>query len=166
MLLPGLERFCLFVVLTPRGSRVVACGALEPTALTLLQRLLQHLAQWIGSHSTSLGFSSQGLQRGDSPLFQHGSIIHMNCKPPKRSLHACLLSCSAVGVQLFATPWTIACQAPLSMGFSRQEHWSGLPCPPPGNLANPGTKQGSPVLHADSLPAELPGKPHKGYIKS
>ena len=88
----------------PRGSRVVACGALEPTALTLLQRLLQHLAQWIGSHSTSLGFSSQGLQRGDSLLFQHRSIIHINCKPPKRSLHVCLLSCSAVRVQLFATP--------------------------------------------------------------
>ena len=40
-------------------------------------------------------------------------------------------------VQLFATPWTVACQAPLSMGFSGQEYWSGLPCPPPGNLPNP-----------------------------
>ena len=41
-------------------------------------------------------------------------------------------------VWLFATPWTVACQAPLSMGFSRQEYWSGLPCPPPGDLPNPG----------------------------
>ena len=41
-------------------------------------------------------------------------------------------------VQLFATPWTVAHQAPLSMGFSRQERWSGLPCPPPGDLPNPG----------------------------
>ena len=40
-------------------------------------------------------------------------------------------------VQLFATPWTVAHQAPLSMGFSRQEHWSGLPCPPPGDLPHP-----------------------------
>ena len=40
--------------------------------------------------------------------------------------------------QLFATLWTVACQAPLSMGFSRQEHWSELPCPPPGDLPNPG----------------------------
>ena len=40
-------------------------------------------------------------------------------------------------VQLFATPWTVARQAPLSMGFSRQEYWSGLPCPPPGDLPNP-----------------------------
>ena len=46
----------------------------------------------------------------------------------------------AKSLQLFATPWTIAYQAPLSMGFSRQEHWSGLPCPPPGNLSNPGIK--------------------------
>ena len=43
-------------------------------------------------------------------------------------------------VWLFATPWTVAHQAPLSMGFSRQEYWSGLPCPPPGDLPNPGTK--------------------------
>ena len=41
-------------------------------------------------------------------------------------------------VQLFATPWTVAHQAPLSMGFSRQEYWSGLPYPPPGDLPNPG----------------------------
>ena len=46
-------------------------------------------------------------------------------------------------VQLFATLWTIACQAPLSMGFSRQEYWSGLPCPPPGDLPNPGIEPAS-----------------------
>ena len=44
------------------------------------------------------------------------------------------------GVWLFMTPWTIVHQAPLSMGFPRQEYWSGLPCPPPGNLSNPGIK--------------------------
>ena len=55
----------------------------------------------------------------------------------------------------FATPWTVVHQAPLSMGFSRQEYWSGLPCPPPGDLPNPGIKPESPVspaLQADSLP--------------
>ena len=41
---------------------------------------------------------------------------------------------------LFVTPWTVVCQAPLSMGFSRQEYWSELPCPPPGDLPNPGTE--------------------------
>ena len=58
-----------------------------------------------------------------------------------------------------ATPWTVACQAPLSMEFSKPEHWSGLPCPPPGDLPDPGIKPRSPTLRADSLPAEPPGKP-------
>ena len=49
-------------------------------------------------------------------------------------------------VQLFATPWAVACQAPLSMGFSRQEYWSGLSFPSPGDLPNPGIKPGCPAL--------------------
>ena len=55
-------------------------------------------------------------------------------------------------VQLFATLWTVAHQAPLSMGFSRQEHWSRLPCTPPGDLPDPRIKPLSPTLQADSLP--------------
>ena len=57
-----------------------------------------------------------------------------------------------------ATLWTVACQAPLSMGFSRQEHWSGLPFPSPGDLSDPGIELGSPALQAESLPTELRGK--------
>ena len=60
-------------------------------------------------------------------------------------------------VWLFATPWTVAYQAPPSMGFSRQECWSGLPFPSPGNLPNPGIEPGSPALQADTLPSEPPG---------
>ena len=56
-------------------------------------------------------------------------------------------------------PWTVACQAPPSTGFSRQEHWRGLPCPPPGDLPNPGIEPRSPALQVDSLPSEPPGKP-------
>ena len=55
-------------------------------------------------------------------------------------------------VQLCATQWTAAHQAPLSMGFSRQEYWSGLPCPSPGGLPNSRTEPVSPALQADSLP--------------
>ena len=62
-------------------------------------------------------------------------------------------------VRLFATPWTVARQAPLSMGFSRQEYWSGLPFPSPGGLPNPGIEPGSPALQADALSSEPPGKP-------
>ena len=54
-----------------------------------------------------------------------------------------------------ATPWTAACQAPLSMGFSRHEYWSGLPFPSPGDLPDPGIKSRSPALQADSLLTEL-----------
>ena len=58
-------------------------------------------------------------------------------------------------VQLFATPWTVTYQALPSMGFSRQEYWSGLPFPPPGDLPNPGIESGSPTLHTESLLSEL-----------
>ena len=54
-----------------------------------------------------------------------------------------------------AATWAVACQAPLSMGFSRQQYWSGLPFPSPGDLPNPGIKPRSPALQADSLPTEL-----------
>ena len=54
-----------------------------------------------------------------------------------------------------ATPWTVACQAPLSMEFSRQEYWSELPFPSPGDLPDPGIEPGSPALQADDLLTEL-----------
>ena len=60
-------------------------------------------------------------------------------------------------VRLFATPWTVGHQAPASMEFPRQEHWSGLPFPSPGDLPDPGIKSGSPTLWADVLPSEPPG---------
>ena len=60
-------------------------------------------------------------------------------------------------VQLFATPWTITCQAPLSMRLSRQEDWSGLPCPSPGDLPDPGIEPRSPTSQANSLPLSHQG---------
>ena len=61
--------------------------------------------------------------------------------------------------QLFATPWTVDCQAPLSMEFFRQEYWSGLPFPSPGDLPNPGIKTVSPALASRLFIPEPPGKP-------
>jgi len=63
---------------------------------------------------------------------------------------------------LFATPWTAAHQAPLSLRFSRQGYWSGLSSPPPGDLPNPGIEPGSPALQADFLPTELQGNRGEG----
>ena len=64
----------------------------------------------------------------------------------------------AQSCQTLCNPWTVAYQAPLSMGFSRQECWSGLPFPSPGDLPDPGIKPRSPALRADALPSEPPGK--------
>ena len=77
-------------------------------------------------------------------------------------MRVCVLSHFSC-VWLFVTPWTIARQAPLSMGFSRQEYWSGLP-PPPGDPPDPGIEPVSLVssaLGVDSLPDKPPGKPRK-----
>ena len=74
-------------------------------------------------------------------------------------VRAQLLSC----VQRSAAPWTVAHQAPQSMGFSRQEYWRGLPCPPPGNLLDPGIKPRSPALLAYSLLLSHWGSPHFVY---
>ena len=71
----------------------------------------------------------------------------------------CVCVCELLShIRLLVTPWTVACQAHLSMEFSRQEYWSGLPCPSPGDLPNPGTKPRSSDLQADSLPSEPPEK--------
>ena len=85
----------------------------------------------------------QGVLSNDFGCLSHAVSVACPCSVAK----SCLT---------LATPWTLACQAPLSMGFSREEYWSGLPFPSPGDL--PGIKPGSPALQADSLPTELQGK--------
>ena len=93
---------------------------------------------------------------GEDPLEEAIAHIHQT-----NSTCVCILSCSR-HVQLFATIWTITRQAPLSMGFSRQEYWSGLSCSPPRDLPYSGIKPMSPVppaFQVDSLPTEPPGKP-------
>ena len=100
-----------------------------------------------------------------SLLLLYGSAIPGS---PSFHWHLCIQPADSGGVnvlvaqpsQHFATPWTVARQAPLSMEFSRQEYWSGLPFPPPGDLLDPGSKHGSPPVQVDSLPCEPPGKPY------
>ena len=64
------------------------------------------------------------------------------------------------------TPWAVACHTPLSIEFSRQEYWSGLPFPSSGNLPNSGIKPGSPELKEDSLSSEPPDKTYKGQANN
>ena len=73
-----------------------------------------------------------------SPI-SHDSHVFIPIQPATFICYACMLS-RFIRVQLFATPWTVALQAHLSMGFSKQEYWSGLPFPSPGDLPNPGIK--------------------------
>ena len=90
----------------------------------------------------------------------HG-VCNFQMAPQKEKL-ACMTSHFS-HVQLFATPWTVACQVPLSMGFSSQEYWSVLSFPSPGDLPDPGIKPKFPALQADSLVSEPPGKPQMIY---
>ena len=96
-------------------SKIYLCNAV---LFLNISRLLQH--QW---HGAQVPWAAQP-----------GPVVTCSCPLP--------LSCSCV--RLFATPWTVACQAPLSMGFSRQEYWSGLPFPSPGHLPDTGIKPGTP----------------------
>ena len=91
-------------------------------------------------------------------LYQKLLHLLLSCFIP--NLWGTLPACVFSHVGLFVAPWTVAHQAPLSMGFSRQEYWSGLPCPPPGDLPNPGLRTSvSCTSCISSLPTEPPGKP-------
>ena len=77
-------------------------------------------------------------------------------------MRACIVAQSCLTL---CDPMTVACQAPLSMGFSRQEYWSGLPCPPPGDLPDSGIEAGSPALQVNSLPLSHQGSPENKQEK-
>ena len=74
--------------------------------------------------------------------------VHTKHMTLPNNINVCVCPQSPSHIQLFMTPWTVARQAPLSMGFPRQEYWSGLPFPPPGNLPNSGIERASPAAPA------------------
>ena len=105
-----------------------------------------------------VGYSPRGRKESDMTErlhFHFQTVKNLPAMQEKVKVKVKSLSC----VRLFATPWTVVYQAPPSMGFSRQEYWSGLPFPSPGNLPNPGIKPGYPAFQADALTSEPPGKP-------
>ena len=123
----------------PESGLLVKCGV----HLTIMDTLLATI-EW------SVMATSQ--QRNEESPSHLGPAVSFICsqKVKVKSLSR---------VQLFATPWTVAYQDPQSMDFSRQEYWSGLPFPPPGDLPNPGIEPRSPALQANALPSEPPRKP-------
>ena len=111
------------------------------------------MASWISCGSEII--TTSGFSRKKTNMDFHVKMILY-------VIHICVLSCIGY-VQVFAAPWTVAHQAPLSMGFSRQEHWSGLPCPPPGDHPKPCLLH---ILHwqAGSLPRKLKTWPFGEHI--
>ena len=110
---------------------------------------------WTAAYQAPLpmGFSRQEYWSG-VPLPSPSIILNISLNWKWKGESEVAQSC-----RLFVTPWNVAYQAPLSMGFSRQEYWSGLPFPSPGDLPNPGIELWSPTLQADTLPSEPSGKP-------
>ena len=97
------------------------------------------------------------MQKPDAPLLYPFLVWNPAIPPLVSQIPVCVCVLNRFGhVRLFAALWTVACQAPLSVGFSRQEYWSGWPFPSPGNLPDPGVKLGSPALQADSAPTLYP----------
>ena len=129
-----LAQFAVRGALPPRRSKSPVCATDNKPSCVL------HLLGWfIGSR----GFSS--LER--RPEFW---ILHL--------LFPRVEYWSLSRFWFFGTPWTVACQAPMSMAFPRQEYWSAIAIPSSGHLSNPGIEPGSPTLQADSLLSEPPGK--------
>ena len=96
------------------------------------------------------------------PYYRQVSLPPSSCLLTWQKFRTGLNSCCLVAKFVshsFETPWTTACQAPLSLRFSRQECWSGLPFLPPGQLPDPGSELTSPAWQADSLPLSLLGSP-------
>ena len=117
----------------------------------------QHI-RWSTSNSVIYGVTILTVNKETESwkgwLVQHELWQTVALKPHPAPTWLCCVLGHFSRVWLFAIPWTTACQAPLSMGFSRQKYWSGLPIPFPGDLPNLGIKPGSPALQAGSLLTE------------
>ena len=131
---------CRLIEIIYVKSLEVYCKCLRNETLAVININILELMT-VSSYSIGSFVFNQGLTSSHPFVLQ---CVHVCC--------AQLLS----HVRLFVTPWTVALQAPLSRGFSRQECWSGLPCPPPGDLPNPEIKPMSPALQA--FTTEPPGK--------
>ena len=121
---------------------------LQNTLTAPLPTKLPKMVQMVYSHIHGLRLETPSLMMDCSSSGPDIDFLYL-----KRSEMKVVQSCLTV------TPWTVASQVPLSMGFPRQEYWSGLPFPSPGDLPDPRIEQGSPALQANSLPTEISGKP-------
>ena len=141
-------------------TQVGLLGTVFPFVVVTNTRCGSFLLLWsrIPCHASDRYTPKHFTEGSDSWIFRGFlSSILWNSTSYQGLQHTAVLTCSVMSNS--ATPWTVAHQAPLSMGFSRQEYWSGLPCPPPGDRPNPGIEPRSPASQVDSLLSEPPGKP-------
>ena len=141
--------------LTQRGEAAMCCVCAWP---------LSHVQLFMTPRTVALqALLSVGILQFKKEQQMKSRQVSAGCPFKKQRLP--LRCCNGAGGLVtkscltLATPWTVAHQAPLSMGFSRQEYWSGLPFPSPEDLSDPGIKPGSPALQTGSLPTEIWGKP-------
>ena len=113
------------------------------------QGSLAYCSLW-GRKESDMAHQLNNNKKWKTICFTHSILAQSKVKEKVKSLSR---------VRLFATPWTVAYQAPPSLGFSRQEYWSRLPFPSTGDLPNPGIEPRSSALQVDALPSEPPGKP-------
>ena len=142
------------------GASSAACGywVTQIPLCPTLHRLWGHLAISGDMFSCHSSGKCKTREAGDYPTVRLSThILQCTEQPPNKE---CEVKWKLLShVRLFATPWTVACQAPLPMEFSRPEYWSGLPFPSPGDLPNLRVEPRSPALQVDSLSSEPPGKP-------
>ena len=144
---------CFFFLVTP----VLFPGVPVPALLTYRQVFFLHSHLKLGKSAPSN--IALNRDRGVRASFMN---IHHLFGVLSLVIYVCV---SRSVMSNSATPWTVVCQAPLSMEFFRQEYWSGLPFPSPGNLPDPEIEPGSPALQADSLRSEPPGKPEENHCR-
>ena len=128
----------------------LACNCWPKLTVWFISAITPNAADWAGTCSDLWFIAGGGCTKYFATTSHEQPSSHTSISIS--SLCVSLLS----RVQLFATPWIVAYEAPPSMGFSRQEYWSGLPFPSPGDLP---IEPGSPALQTDALPSKPPGKP-------
>ena len=166
----------LMIAFLPRSKHLLISWLQSPSAVILEPRKIKFLTVSIVSPTIChevIGPDAMILMLNFKPAFSLSSFISIKRLFSSSSLSPIrVVSSACLGwkpgkvkvkllsrVRLFSTPWTVAYQAPLSMGFSRQECWNGLPFPSPGDLPDTGIEPGSPALQTDAFPSEPPGKP-------
>ena len=153
---PDCGEFCCCCLVTKSCPTLCNLMDCSPPGSSVHGISQARMLEWV-----AISFSRGPSQTRESNLcLLHWQVDSFLLSYQRSLIHTGLSSVQLLSrVRLFATPWTVARHAPLSMGFSRQECWSGLPFPSPGDLPNPGIEPRSPALQADTLTSEPPGNP-------